>query len=151
MKGAAAPGPIEHLKEYRPGDRVLIPLTSSLYVTGEFGDTSQCIVDVGPGPQGGGGAEIQRNMYMSPPQAGGEATGGWAPRFTGMWIDIFLSWVLKAVSISRSPSARRGRGTTSNRASGRQRTSWTVTAAAPEGEEGGGAAMLEINCKHFLN
>jgi len=51
---------IEHLKEYRPGDRVLIPLTSSLYVTGEFGDTSQCIVDVGTGyyvKQGLGKAE----------------------------------------------------------------------------------------------
>jgi|EP00670_Eutreptiella_braarudii_P002607 prefoldin alpha subunit len=40
---------IEHLKEYKEGDKLLIPLTSSLYVRGEFGDTSQCIVDVGTG------------------------------------------------------------------------------------------------------
>eukprot|EP00667_Euglena_gracilis_P025254 EG_transcript_29529 len=40
---------IEHLREYKPGDKVLVPLTSSLYVPGEFGDTSQCIVDVGTG------------------------------------------------------------------------------------------------------
>jgi len=40
---------IEHLKTYKEGEKVLVPLTSSLYVQGEFGDTSKCIIDVGTG------------------------------------------------------------------------------------------------------
>eukprot|EP00906_Rhabdomonas_costata_P036630 RCo051362 len=51
---------LEALAGYRAGDRVLVPLTSSLYVEGEFTDTSEVIVDVGTGyfiRQGVGAAE----------------------------------------------------------------------------------------------
>eukprot|EP01012_Entosiphon_sulcatum_P041084 TRINITY_DN5486_c0_g1_i1.p1 TRINITY_DN5486_c0_g1~~TRINITY_DN5486_c0_g1_i1.p1 ORF type:complete len:160 (+),score=58.06 TRINITY_DN5486_c0_g1_i1:26-505(+) len=40
---------LQTMKQYNPGDKVLVPLTSSLYVNGQFGDLNQVLVDVGTG------------------------------------------------------------------------------------------------------
>jgi len=40
---------LEQLKGYKEGEKLLVPLTSSLFVEGEFGDLSTVLVDVGTG------------------------------------------------------------------------------------------------------
>ncbi len=42
-------GCLESFKQYQPAHQVLVPLSSSLYVTGELLDTQNVLVDVGTG------------------------------------------------------------------------------------------------------